>query len=149
VELVSEAGDLLLAQLRVLGVTVDEVFVRIGIVLHDSGKIIHPLELTEPGANHEQDGQSALLTRGVSPEVARVCLSHARWQTMHCSFEELLVALADKLWKGIRRTDLENLVIERAAARLAVSHWSVFIPLDGCFEQIAAGGDARLQLSLT
>lgn len=31
-------------------------------------------------------------------EIARFCLSHARWRETECSFEELLVALADNLW---------------------------------------------------
>ncbi len=148
VDLVAEAGEALLAQLASLGVGVDATFVRMGIVLHDAGKIVHPRELTEPGAEHESDGQSALLSRGVSPELARVCLSHARWAQIECSLEELLIALSDKLWKGVRRADLEGQVIARIASQLGVNRWSVFASLDGCFEKIALGGDARLQRSL-
>ncbi|WP_334807407.1 hypothetical protein [Nostoc sp.] len=33
-------------------------------------------------------------------------------ETMECSFEKLLVALADNLWKGKRNTQLEDIVIK-------------------------------------
>jgi hypothetical protein len=35
---------------------------------------------------------------------------------MACDFEELVIALADNLWKGKRNTELENKVITNAAA---------------------------------
>jgi len=34
--------------------------------------------------------------------------THARWRHMHVSLEELIVALADKLWKGVRDSELEE-----------------------------------------
>ncbi len=148
IELVAEAGAILLDTLTEQGVRVDRTFVEIGIVLHDVGKIVHPEELTGPGSSHEPDGESSLLARGVSADLARVCLSHARFQQMSCSFEELVIALADKLWKGVRRPDLEGRVVDEAAARLAVNRWKLFVPLDSCFERIATGGDDRLQRSL-
>lgn len=148
VELVGEAGEALLEELAGLGVRIDARFVRIGIVVHDAGKIVHQCELTEPGSLHEPDGESALLARGVAPKLARVCLSHARWAEMECSLEELVIALADKLWKGVRRPDLEGMVIDRVADQLGRNRWTVFVPLDACFERIAADGDSRLQRSL-
>lgn len=100
VELVGEAAELLLAPLSKLGLEVQSDLVRLGVALHDCGKILHPDELDRPGGEHEPAGQALLLQHGVSPEIARICLSHARWESMTVSLEELLVALADKLWKG-------------------------------------------------
>jgi hypothetical protein len=61
--------------------------------------------------------------------------------------EELLVALADKLWKGARHTELERWVIQGVAAKLGKDFWEVFLDLDTAFEEIAAGGDERLARS--
>ena len=59
-----------------------------------------------------------LVERGVSARISRCCLSHARWDRMECSTEELLIALADNIWKGKRVEVLELLVIDRIAGQL-------------------------------
>jgi hypothetical protein len=66
---------------------------------------------------------------------------------MDCSLEELLVALADKLWKGARHEKLERRVIEGVAGKFGKGVWDVFVELDTGFEEIAAGGAARLERS--
>jgi hypothetical protein len=66
---------------------------------------------------------------------------------MTCSLEELLVALADALWKGVRRPELEQKVVAAVALRLGLEPWSIFVPLDTCFEKIADGGMDRLARS--
>jgi hypothetical protein len=58
--------------------------------------------------------------------------------------EELLVALADKLWKGVRLADLETTVIDAVVARCGGERWDVFLRLDACFEAIADGAEERL-----
>lgn len=136
-----------MARLADLRVSHDAEFVRIGIVLHDAGKILHPAELEASGADHEPAGQRLLLENGVSAPLARVCLSHARWSSMEASLEELLVALADKLWKGVRNEKLEQLVIDAVAATLQQDRWDLFVELDTTFEEIAAGGTDRLERS--
>ena len=57
------------------------------------------------------------------------------------------MALADTLWKGVRKPALEERVIEGAAAKVGKGRWDVFVDLDGAFEQIAEGGAARLERS--
>jgi hypothetical protein len=146
-ELVGEAAALLLEHLRTVGVACDETLVRLGVVLHDAGKIVHRQEFDEPGSQHESAGERLLLAHGVSPDVARMCLSHARWEAMPVSLEELLVALSDKLWKGARKADLEQRVIDRVAAALGKERWDLFIELDTLFEQVAAQGAQRLARS--
>jgi hypothetical protein len=146
-ELVEEAAGIVLRELTRLGVAVDEHFVRLGVVFHDAGKIEHPSELAQPGHEHEPEGERLLLRAGVDPAVARSCLSHARWPEMTTSFEELLVALADTLWKGKRNADLEKAVVTRAASVAGKSFWDLFVPLDTCFEHVAASGAERLTRS--
>jgi hypothetical protein len=147
VELVGEAAERLLVAINDVGAPLNADLVRIGVVLHDAGKILHPEELDQPGAKHEPDGESLLLAHGVTPEVSRICLSHARWETMPVTLEELLVALADKLWKGVRKPMLEERVIDLVAASIGKSQWDIFVDLDTCFEAIAADGADRLERS--
>ncbi len=64
-----------------------------------------------------------------------------------CTLEELVIALADVLWKGKRNDMLEVRFIDAVAARLGRDRWDVFMPLDGVFEDIAAGGHDRLARS--
>lgn len=66
---------------------------------------------------------------------------------MDVSLEELLVALADKLWKGVRNAELEQRVIEAVATALHKDRWHLFVELDTWFEEVAAGGTDRLQRS--
>jgi len=66
---------------------------------------------------------------------------------MTASLEELLIALADKLWKGVRKPDLEEQVISCVANVLDQGRWDVFVTLDNVFEEIASGGEERLARS--
>jgi hypothetical protein len=68
---------------------------------------------------------------------------------MEVGLDELLVALADTLWKGVRRADLEERVVDLVADRLGATRWDVFIDLDTLFEAIAADGPSRLERSVT
>ncbi|MDX2243578.1 MAG: HD domain-containing protein [Leptolyngbyaceae cyanobacterium bins.302] len=144
VKLVGEAAELLISKLRELSVQFNEGFVRLGIALHDAGKILHPEELTARGNNHEADGETLLIAHGISPELARCCRSHNQWQVMECSFEEICVALADNLWKGKRNSQLEEIFIQMLAARCNKDYWELFVEIDSCFEVIASDGDLRL-----
>jgi hypothetical protein len=116
-------------------------------LLHDAGKILHPEEFSQKGSQHEPAGEALLLSHQVPPHIARCCLSHAQWSSMNCSLEELLVALADTLWKGIRKQELELRVIDAIAAQRKKDRWDLFIELDALFEKIACGGDDRLRRS--
>src|SRR5215472_5785117 len=144
---VGEAAELLLAQVQRLRIPHDADFVRVAVVLHDAGKILHPDELRRDGAEHEPAGEKLLLAHGVDPALARCCLSHARWASMPCSLEELLVALADSLWKGKRDASLEKQAIQAISERVGEGFWDLYIELDTCFESIAADGALRLMRS--
>ena len=147
VRLVGEAADLLIQKLNQMNVDFDEKFIRLGVALHDTGKIIHCQELVSPGNQHEADGEKLLISKGVNSKIARCCVSHAKWKSMECSLEELIIALADKLWKGKREVDLEKAVIERISKLMNQDFWELFIELDFHFENIASQGEERLARS--
>ena len=146
-KLVGEAADLLIQKCEELKLALDYEFIRMGVVIHDVGKIVHLHEMNMPGSEHEPEGQKILLDKGVSTRLARVCMSHARWVEMECSLEELLIALSDKLWKGKRVGSLELEVVDRISDLLDVERWDIFTDMDMKFEEIAAGGYERLQRS--
>lgn len=147
VQLVGEAAERLMQAYAELGIKFDASLVELGVAVHDAGKIQYPEELQAPGSMHEPAGKALLLAHGVQPEVARCCVSHAKWQDDQVSFGERTVALADKLWKGKREEALELCIIDEVASKLHVSRWDVFTQLDSVFEEIAAGGTDRLERS--
>ncbi len=61
--------------------------------------------------------------------------------------EERTLALADKLWKRKRVAELELSIIDEIANRLGVSRWDIFERVDMAFENVAAGGEERIQAS--
>jgi len=146
-ELVLEAATLLCDELRRVKVQFDRTQVLVGAALHDIGKIVHPVEMSDAGSEHEAAGRQLLLEHGVPPETARFCVTHAAWDSPDVVLEDLLVALADKLWKGKRVEQLEELVTRTIAQLTKRDVWSVFSRVDAICERIAAGGADRLALS--
>lgn len=142
--LVNEAAQMLINRLHMLNIPINEKLITSGAVFHDVGKIIHANELSASGHEHEPDGEKLLLAKGVDAKIARCCISHARWSEMECSLEELLIALSDKLWKGVRVERLESMVTDRIASLTGHQHWEIFMELDTCFEAIANDGIERL-----
>ncbi|WP_240521662.1 HD domain-containing protein [Amycolatopsis vastitatis] len=114
--------------------------VLFGAATHDIGKILHPAELSGPGSLHEVAGYSLLLSQGIEEASARFARTHGSWDAADVTFEDLLVSLADKVWKGKRVPELE----QRVTARLGGPAWETFLALDDELERIAAGADARL-----
>ncbi|MFI9407346.1 HD domain-containing protein [Nocardia sp. NPDC052316] len=125
-------------------VAVDEEAVLFGAATHDIGKVIHPDELSGPGSAHEQDGYLLLREHGVSAELARFARTHASWTEDGIGVDDLLVSLADKIWKGKRVPDLEQLIVQRLAAADGSEPWQAFMVLDDELTRIAADADRRL-----
>jgi HD domain len=148
VTLVGEAAELLILQFQQIGILFDADWIRLGVIFHDVGKILHPSELVDRGNRHGAAGETLLLERGIDRKIARCCRSHGQWQQLECDFEELVVALADCLWKGKRNTELEYQVIAKVTRMSRQDYWDVFGCLDDRFEEIAAGGDSRLARSI-
>ncbi len=148
-ELVLEAATLLCDLVfRRLDLNFDREQVLTGAAVHDAGKIVHPEEMSEPGHQHELAGQRLLMEHGVEPRLARFCVTHASWNAPRTAIEDLLVALADKLWKGKRETELEQVVANAIARDTKREAWEVFEALDSICEEVAAEGPARLARSV-
>jgi len=97
-----------------------------GAALHDIGKILHPEELVGPGRQHEIDGPRFLEENGIEPHIARFARTHGSWTREMVGLDDLVVALADNLWKGRRNDQLEALVIEVIARQMGQEKWLVF-----------------------
>ncbi|GAB7038622.1 MULTISPECIES: HD domain-containing protein [Catenuloplanes] len=119
----------------------DRELVLSGAALHDIGKVRHPEELSGPGHAHEAAGYALLLDRGEPEPLARSARDHASWTRPDIRTEDLLIALADKIWKAKRVPELEDLVIDRLAA---TDRWAAFLRLDDVLQGLADGADARL-----
>jgi hypothetical protein len=144
-ELVLEAATILCDRLRRdLDLAFDREQVLVGAALHDAGKIVHPAEMHQAGNEHEFAGERLLVENGVPATIARFCVTHASWVRPNIVLEDLLVALADKLWKGKRADDLEHTLAETIARDTKREVWAVFGALDAICDEISADGPARL-----
>lgn len=123
---------------------IDNAAVSFGAATHDLGKVLHPDELTGPGRLHEQDGPPLLERHGVAPRLARFARTHGTWQSEPVELEDLLVALADKIWKGKRDDALESELTRRIATSIDADQWWVFEMLDGLLTDLADEADERL-----
>ncbi|TDB81662.1 HDIG domain-containing protein [Actinomadura sp. KC216] len=123
---------------------VDAEAVLFGAATHDIGKARHPSELSGPGAEHEEAGYELLRERGVEERLARFARTHASWDDPGVGLDDLLVSLADKVWKAKRVTALEQRVVDALAAASGQEPWQVFMALDDACDRLAAGADRRL-----
>lgn len=123
---------------------VDASAVRFGAAIHDIGKVLHPAELTGPGSAHERAGYDLLIARGVAEPLARFARTHASWTGPGIRTEDLLVGLADKVWKGRRQDDLEQRFLGELADAARLEAWEVFLELDDVLGRLADDGPARL-----
>ncbi|TDD69764.1 HDIG domain-containing protein [Actinomadura darangshiensis] len=135
-ELVAWCGE------RHPSLAVDAEAVLFGAATHDIGKALHPAELSGPGAEHEEAGYALLRERGVEERLARFARTHASWDG--AGVDDLLVSLADKVWKAKRVPGLEQRVVDAIAAASGQEKWQVFIDLDDVCDRLAAGADERL-----
>ncbi|MGW5700169.1 MULTISPECIES: HD domain-containing protein [Amycolatopsis] len=114
-----------------------------GAAVHDIGKTIHREELSGPGSAHEQAGYELLVSRGIAENRARFARTHAAWRA-DVGVEDLLVSVADKVWKAKRVTDLEQALVDRLAVATGQLPWEIFLGLDDVLDRIAADADGRL-----
>lgn len=123
--------------------------VLFGAATHDIGKTLHPAELSTPGAQHEEAGRELLLNRGVDSGMARFAATHAGWSTKEAGMEDLLVSLADKIWKNKRVPELEDLVVAGLAVASGKPVWEEFLDLDSVLTRIGDQADARLAFQMS
>jgi hypothetical protein len=127
----------------------DREAVCFGAATHDIGKTLHVDELSGPGSAHEEAGRELLLAHGVTAELARFAGSHASWREPGTGIDDLLVSLADKVWKNKRVPDLEDLVVARLAQAGGRPVWEEFMALDDLLARIGDGADQRLAYQMS
>ncbi|MGW7522086.1 HD domain-containing protein [Streptomyces sp. NPDC054783] len=123
--------------------------VLFGAATHDIGKAVHTAELSGPGAEHEEAGRKLLLARGVPDRLARFAGTHASWTAPGIGVEDLLVSLADKIWKNKRVPELEDLVVARLAGIDGRAAWQWFMELDEALTALGEGADRRLAYQMS
>jgi len=128
--------------------TTDDVL--FGAATHDIGKAICPEELVASRESHTKKGFSLLKSLGIPERRARFALTHRNWKDdTTVNIEDLLVALADKCWKGKRVSDLERLIVDEVVRLTGKDRWQVFLTLDGIIERLSADADERLAWQAT
>ena len=145
--LVHEAAVRLTERVSALWPTLDydPEAVRMGAATHDIGKLVFPEELTGPGKNHEAVGAGVLVDCGFPEDYTRFTRTHGQWAREEAlTPEDLLVALADTLWKGQREDALEDRCCRLIAGRCGLDPWRVSIRFYEMTEEIADGAEERL-----
>ncbi|AZA98514.1 HD domain-containing protein [Chryseobacterium joostei] len=115
-----------------------------GTATHDIGKIIEKNELREKGKQHEQTGYKILMDYGIKENLARFTITHGDWENENLAIEDLIVTLADKIWKGQRIDKLEEKVIAEISKLTNIDYWTVYLKIDNIISQIINGSDKRL-----
>jgi hypothetical protein len=123
--------------------------VLFGAATHDIGKTLHPAELSAAGARHEEAGRELLLAQGVDPGRARFAATHAAWVSEAVGTEDLLVSLADKIWKNKRVPGLEDRVVAALAQASGRPLWEEFLDLDSVLARIGDQADERLAFQMS
>ena len=117
-----------------------------GAALHDIGKVEHPNELRGSGSEHELAGWELLEGLRVAPQISVIAFTHGAWRRdAQLPLEDLLVALADLTWKGVRSATLDNLVIARIVEQTGAKRYEVFMKLDSLLTRIGDDSQARLE----
>jgi len=122
---------------------IDKNLFLFGAATHDIGKTIYTNELSEARHKHEQAGLHLLLSLGIFEEKSKFAASHSSWSESS-TLEELLVSLADKIWKGSRVQDLEDLIVSKIVAVTKCEPWEVFCSLDTIIQTITKDSDKLL-----
>ena len=87
-------------------VAIDTAAVHVGAATRGVGKVRHPAELSAPGSAHESAGHELLLRRGLPERMARFARTHASWDEPGIDVEDIVVSVADEVWKGARVAEL-------------------------------------------
>ena len=114
-------------------------------IVHDvANKLLEEINRTWENLNINKNlvlsGLQLLLSLGISEEKSKFAASHSSWSE-NSALEELLVSLADKIWKGNR---VQDLLIQRISTETKTERWEVFSLLDSIIDDIAKDADKRL-----
>lgn len=85
-----------------------------------------------------------LVDYGIKENLARFTITHSNWENENLKIEDLIVSLADKIWKGQRIDNLEEKVIAKISLFTNIDYWTVYLKIDNIISQIINGSDKRL-----
>lgn len=122
----------------------DKEAILFGAATHDIGKAVITEELYDKGKQHEQVGYELLLKNGYSERLARFAKTHGNWQNDEVEIEDLIVSLADKIWKSKRVDDLEERLCSKIAKQLQLDFWKIYQEFDVILSKIALSADKNL-----
>lgn len=125
-------------------ISLNEELILFGAGTHDIGKTEIKAELFESGKEHEKTGQRILMEFGYSKEESRFTITHGNWKEDDLRLEDLIVSLADKIWKGKRIEELEEKIGHALSLELEIDYWEIYRLLDQILEQVSDGADERL-----
>ena len=104
-----------------------------------------PDELSASGTEHEAYGERLLRDLGTAPELARFARTHGSWHfDPTVALEDLLVALADTIWKGKRDNKLEERICDDLVVATGQEPWQVWSVLDELIEHYSSDAPERL-----
>jgi hypothetical protein len=96
------------------------------------------------GNRHEAIGETLLLELGISPDLARFARTHGQIDP-EGPLEDLLVSLADRIWKGKRDDTLEEAVCRKIGSEDGkTAPWATYLWLDDLLTRLASQADVRL-----
>lgn len=139
--LVHDAAATLIERIdqRFSGLTFDRDAVLFGAAVHDIGKA-----MVESGDRHDKRGLELLRDMGVPEHKARFAYTHRNWSAKDVTFEDLLVAMADKWWKGKRVEKLESKAVDYLARACNKRQRACYHALHEILEFLAQDAPARL-----
>ena len=143
--IVSEVTHALSEALNSIGLAIDSERAELMASIHDVGKSIVTDELSGVGSVHEELGVGVAESFGLPSSVSKICRSHNSQTTDGMDMEEIIVRLADKLWKGKRDFEFEQQAVSHFADYLGKDSWEVFMEADKIFEEVADSGHQRLE----
>ena len=143
--IVSEVASSLALSLNSIGLEIDTARAELMASVHDIGKSIATDELSGSGSSHEELGVGIAEDFGLPASISKICRTHSSTTTEGLDIEEIVVRLADKLWKGKRDSRFEQQAVTRFAENLGKDVWEVFMEADKIFEAVADSGHQRLE----
>lgn len=141
---VADAAADLVAAVAEMGIPVDATAVVAGARLHDIGKLVVPMELSERVTSRESAGLELLRAHHVPEVIARAAWVHGDWSSRAETLEDLLVCLAEELSRGTRDQELERASVRTIAVRSGLDGLDVYPWFLAACDDIASGAADRL-----